>query len=102
FGPLLSTPWVVWLVTRPRGRFYKSFTTELRLLVMLCLAAYLSIILTIYVGQPHYAAPMTAALYVATLLVMRDLYVMPAGRFLTRTVPLIALVLLFARAATPA
>jgi hypothetical protein len=102
FGPLLSMPWILWLATRRRGRFYKSFTTELRLILLLCLTTYLSIVLTIYVGQPHYAGPMAAALYVATLLVMRDVYITRAGRFLTRTVPLIALVLFFAKAATPA
>ena len=102
FGPLLSMPWIVWLLTRPRGRFYKSFSPDLRFLLLLCLIAYVSIMLTIYVGQPHYAAPLTAAFYAATLLVMRDLFVTPAGRFLARTVPLIAVVLFFARAATPA
>ena len=61
-----------------------------------------SIVLTVYLGQPHYAAPMTTAFYVATLLVMRDIYVTRAGRFLTRAVPLIAVLLFLARAAAPA
>jgi hypothetical protein len=102
FGPLLSMPWILWLMTRPRGKFCKSVGTELPVLLLLCLATYISIALTIYVGQPHYAGPMTAALYVATLLIMRDLYLTPAGRPLTRSVPLIALVLFFSRAASPA
>jgi hypothetical protein len=102
FGPLMSMPWIVWLITRPRGRFSKSFSSELRFLLLLFLTTYVSIMLTIYVGQPHYAGLMTAAFYVATLLVIRDLFVTPSGRFLARTVPLIALVLFFARVATPA
>jgi hypothetical protein len=63
--------------------------------------------LTIYVGQPHYAAPLTATFYAATLLIMRDLYNWQSdgrqsGRFLVRAVPLVCAVLLLLRIAAPA
>jgi hypothetical protein len=101
FGPLLSMPWIIWVLTRPRWRFW-SPRSEFHFLLMLCLVGYTSIMLTIYVGQPHYAAPMTAAFYIATLFIMRDVCITREGRFLARTVPLIALVLLLARVAAPA
>jgi len=107
FGPVLTLPWLAWLFTRPRGNFWKSFSPEPRFLLLLCLVTCVSFALTIYVGQPHYAAPLTAVFYAATLLVMRDLYGWQSqgrssGKFLARSVPIICIVLLLARAAAPA
>jgi hypothetical protein len=93
FGPLLTAPWIVWCFTRKKGEFWKSIKPDLRFLLWLCACAYISIALTIYVGQPHYAAPMTIALYAATMLVMRDLVVTQSGRSLVRFVFLLAGVL---------
>ena len=107
FGPVFSLPWVVWLFTRPRGGFWKSFTPELRFLLLLCLVICVSLALTIYIGQPHYASPATVAFYAATLFVMRDLKNWP-GRdgssrtFLVRSIPLICALLFVLRAAAPA
>jgi len=92
-GPLLTMPWLVWLFTRPRGRFWSSITPDLRFLLFLCACAYIAIMLTIYVGQPHYAAPLTAVFYAATMLMMRDLKFTPSGRWLVRSVFLVATVL---------
>jgi hypothetical protein len=100
-GPLLTMPWVVWVFTRPQRRFWRSFSPELRLLLLLCACIYASLMLTIYIGQPHYVAPAVAALYAATLLVMRDLSVTWSGRFVARSVPVIALILFSARIAAP-
>jgi hypothetical protein len=107
FGPLFSMAWLVWLFSRPWGIFWKSFTPQLRFLLTLCLATYLSIMLTIHLGQPHYAASLTAAFYAITLLLLRDLYgptslksVTP-GRFIARSIPVICVVLLMARTAAP-
>jgi hypothetical protein len=107
FGPLLTAPWIFWLLTRPRGHFWKSFRPDLRFILTLMIVAYIPIMLTIYIGQPHYAAPMTAAFYVFILLVMRDLYeyaanARPVGRFLARSIPLTCILLMVLRAATPA
>jgi hypothetical protein len=104
FGPILTVPWIAWLFTRPKARFRASLTPALRFLLVLCFATYLSCMLTIYIGQPHYIAHLAAAFYVVMLLMMRDLYMAstPAGRFLARSVPLVCLVLLLARIAAPA
>ena len=106
FGPLLTMPWIVWLFTRPRGKFWKSLSPDLVFVLILMIVAYIPISLTIYVGQPHYAAPLTAAFYVFILMIMRDLYAhapngRPAGRFLARSVLLVGIVLFVLRAAAP-
>jgi len=93
FGPLLTAPWLVWLFTRTKGKFWESIKPDLRFLLLLCACAYISIVLTIYVGQPHYAAPMTMAFYTATMLVLRDLAATPSGRWLVRSVFVVASIL---------
>jgi hypothetical protein len=100
-GPLLTMPWIVWLFTRPHRGFWRSLGLELRFLLLLCACIYASIVLTIYIGQPHYAAPAVAAFYAATLLMMRDLSITASGRFVARAVPAIALLLFSARVAAP-
>jgi len=97
FGPLLTAPWLVWIFTRTRWKFWKAIKPDLRFLLSLCACAYISIVLTIYAGQPHYAAPLTVAFYAATLLVIRDLWVTASGRWLARSV-FIAATVLFATA----
>jgi len=98
FGPLLTVPWLAWLAGRGRLR---SSSTELRFLLLLCACMYVPTMLTIYVGQPHYSAPITAAIYAATLLVMRDLRFTYSGRWLVRSVALTAAFLFLAVALAP-
>ena len=98
FGPLLSAPWIVWLFTRP---FWRSIRPELGLLLIVCGLTYLSNTLTIYIGQPHYLAAATVACYAAALLMMRDLFGTSSGRFLARSLPLVAVILFLGRAAAP-
>jgi len=106
FGPVLTMPWMVWVLTRRRGEFRKSFSTEFRFLLLLWLVTCVSVMLTIYVGQPHYSSPLTVVFYATTVLVMHDLYGWqlhgrPSGRFLVRSVPLICAVLFLLRGAAP-
>jgi len=105
FGPLLTMPWLAWLFTRRRQNISRSLTPELRLLLGICLITYVSCMLTIYPGQPHYVAPLTVIFYVVTLLMMKDLVHAgegaSAGKFIARSVPFIAVLLLLARAAAP-
>jgi hypothetical protein len=98
FGPLLTMPWLAWLFARPRKWSWISIEPDLRFLMTLCACTYVSIMLTIYAGQPHYAAPLTTAIYAATVLVMRDLRFTPSGRWLVRSMLLLA-PLLFASVA---
>jgi hypothetical protein len=93
FGPLMTVPWLAWLCMRPTRNFWKSIAPDLRFLLALCACTYASIMLTIYVGQPHYAAPLTAVFYAATILVMRDLRSIASGRWIGRSVFLVAAIL---------
>lgn len=103
-GPILSLPWLAWLFTRSKGPFWKSLSAEFRLLVLMCAVTYLSCVLTIYVGQPHYVAQLTVVFYAILLLMMRDMYESGNSglKFLARCVPLVCFVLFLARAAAPA
>jgi hypothetical protein len=106
FGPILSLPWLAWLFTRAKAQSRQNFSFDLRLLLITCLVTYLGCALTIYVGQPHYVSPLTATLYAATLLVMRELNRWrpkgrPSGRFIVLSVPLVCLVLFLLRVAAP-
>ena len=105
FGPLLSLPWIVWRVTRFRTHFLQAFTPELRFLFLMCGAVWFGCALTIYTGQPHYVAPLSAVFYAITLIMMRGLYNTGTGpsavRFLARSVPLVCLILFACRVAAP-
>ena len=96
FGIILSVPLGIWLALQIRRGFWKSCTPEFRFLLLVSLATYLSIGLTIYVGQPHYIAPLTAVFYAMIVITLRDLWSWrPAGRsagkFLVRSVGVICL-----------
>ena len=106
FGFVLTLPWLAWLFTRPREGFWKSFAPEIRFLLLLCFTTYLSCMLTIYIGQPHYIAHLTVVFYALMLLMLRELYGAASdgsstGRFLARSVPLICVLLLAARWTAP-
>jgi hypothetical protein len=103
FGPVLTLPLLAWLSSRLRGRFWKSFSPELKFLILLCALTYFSCTLTIYIGQPHYVAMLTAAFYAIMLLTMREMYESgsPALKFLARAVPVVCLVLLALRIVAP-
>ncbi|MBV9624961.1 MAG: hypothetical protein JOZ14_13390 [Acidobacteria bacterium] len=104
FGPLLTLPWVAWLFTRSKATLRASFSPALSFLLVLCFVTYASCMVTIYIGQPHYVAHLSAAFYIIMLLMMRDLYRAspPPGRFLARAVPLVSVALLVARIVAPA
>jgi hypothetical protein len=106
FGPLLTLPWLAWFFTRRDKPIWKAFTPELRFLLVLCFVTYFSCMLTIYIGQPHYIAPLTIVFYTMTTLMLRGLYHLTSDtsptRFLARSVPVVALVLFSARVLAPA
>jgi hypothetical protein len=105
FGPLLTLPWLAWIFTRKREKFWRTFTPGLRLLFVVCITSYFSCMLTIYPGQPHYIAPLASIFYVIMLLMMRDLYYANSGqsaeRFIARSVALACGILFLARTAAP-
>ncbi len=101
FGPILSLPWIIWLITQVPKRFRRSTDPAVGFLLLLCAVTYLSNMLTIHIGQPHYIAAATAAFYAATVLMMRDLTGNSSGRFLARSVLLAVVILFFVRLAAP-
>ena len=103
FGPILTLPILAWLFSRPRERFWKSFPSELKFLLLLCAVTYVSCTLTIYIGQPHYVAMLAAAFYAIILLMVREMYESGSRplQFLARAVPVVCFILLALRMAAP-
>jgi hypothetical protein len=104
FGPALLMPVFAWLVLRPVGTLAKSLSRKTRFLLLLCGVTMIGMMLPVYIPPAHYAAPMTAAIYVLLLQAMRYARLwrsngQPSGLFLVRAVPVICLVLLPVRAA---
>lgn len=103
FGPILTLPVVAWLVSRGRGVFWKSFSPELRFLLLLCAVTYSACTLTIYIGQPHYVAHLAPVFYLILMLIMMELYDSgnPSLKFIARAVPVVCVLLLALRIAAP-
>ena len=103
FGPLFTLLAVAWLVSRPRGGFWKSFSPELRFMLVLCAVTYSSCTLTIYIGQPHYVAHLAPVFYIILTLMLMQLYDSgnPSLRFLARAVPAVCVLLFAIRVAAP-
>src|SRR6185437_2376527 len=79
-------------------------SAELRVLLLLCAASFVACALTIYVGQPHYIAQLTAVFYVTMMLMLRDMHENGGAslRFLARSVPFVCFLLFVVRSAAPA
>jgi hypothetical protein len=104
FGAVLSLPVLVWLIARG-PRVAKECSPEFRFLFLLSLVTYASMALTIYVGQPHYAAALTTVFYLMLMIILRDLWMWapagrPSGKFLARSMALTCALLCAAVAAT--
>src|SRR5947199_3210026 len=72
FGPILSFAVLAWIFTRPKGKLLKSFSPELRFMLLLCGVTYLSCMLTFYIGQPHYVAHLTVVCSRVFALIFRE------------------------------
>jgi len=101
FGQLLMIPIVALLLVK-RGKFFSGLTKpgKARLLLLICILPLIGMALPVYF-LPHYAAPLTGALYALALMAMRHLRFWqwcsrPIGRQMVRVVPVLAIaVLLF-------
>ena len=94
-GPLLMMP-VIALLFAGRWRFFSGLTkpSKARLLLFLCALPLVGMALPKYF-LPHYAAPLTAALYALAMLAMRYLRLWqwrsrPVGLQLVRAIPVVA------------
>ena len=104
-GPLLALPLVVMLAINPRQFFRKSITGKTGFLVAVCGASFVGMALPIYF-IPHYAAPLTAAIYALILEAMRYLRLWSwrgkhAGLGMVRAIPAICVFLFLLRVAAP-
>jgi hypothetical protein len=99
FGLLLMMPVVALLLAR-RGKFFSGLTkpSKARLLLLLCVLPLMGMALPVYFS-PHYAAPLTGALYALVIMAMRHLRLwqwrsQPVGRQLVRVIPVLAVAIL--------
>ena len=103
FGPILTLPIAAWVVSRPRRGFWKSFSPEVRFLLLLSAVTYSACTLTIYIGQPHYVAHLASVFYVILTVMMMELYDSgnPSLKFIARAVPAVCVLLLALRIGAP-
>jgi len=101
-GPALAVPLLTAWVTAPYGSSWRHISGNTRFLLLVCGVVIAGSMLPIYF-LPHYAAPITGAILALVLKSMRRLRLWhwrgrPAGLFITRTVPLVCLLMLVVRA----
>ncbi len=104
-GPVLALPLVALLVINPRQFLRKSITGKTGFFVAVCGVSFIGLALPLYF-IPHYAAPMTAAIYALILQAMRHLRLWTwrgkrAGLGMVRAIPAICVLLFILRAAAP-
>jgi hypothetical protein len=104
-GPLLALPLVVLFASNPWQFLRKAVTGKTGFLLAVCGASFIGLALPISF-LPHYAAPMTAAIYTLVLQSMRYLRLWSwrgkrAGLAIVRAVPALCFLLFLLRAAAP-
>jgi hypothetical protein len=104
-GPVLALPVVLLMAFHPLEFFRKAITGKTGFLIAVCGATFVGLALPIYF-IPHYAAPMTAAIYALVLQAMRYLRLWRwrskrAGLGIVRAIPAICVLLFLLRAAAP-
>ncbi len=105
FGPVLAFPLVVLLIINPLQFFRNAMVGKTGFLAAVCGSVIIGMTLPIYF-LPHYAAPMTAALYALVLQAMRYLRLWrrhgkPAGMALVRAIPIICVLMFLLRSFAP-
>jgi hypothetical protein len=104
-GPALALPLVVLMAFNPRQFFRKLIMGKTGFVVAVCGATFFGLTLPIYFN-PHYAAPITAAIYALVLQSMRYLRLWRwrgkrAGLAMVRAIPAICFFLFLLRAFAP-
>jgi len=103
-GPLLSLPFIIWFIVKPRSRFGRFISSKSRWLLFICFVSSLGLLLPIHVPQPHYAAPLTPAVYALLLQALRHSRLwrghnQPSGAMIVLAIPIATLMLLALRLA---
>lgn len=105
FGPLLSLPILALAFVLPYGTSVQDVPTKTRFLLTVCAATVVAELLAVP-SNPHYAAPITAAIYGLVVMAMQRVRGWrpkgrPAGIFLVRAIPMASIILLIVRIAIP-
>ena len=104
-GPVLSMPLLMRVAVLPYGLSYKDIGRKTGFVLIVCCTSFIGSLLPISFN-PHYAAPLTAAIYALVLMSMQHLRVWqwrgrPTGLAMVRAVPFICVALLALRTAAP-
>jgi hypothetical protein len=100
-GPVLTLPLLLAVATVPYGSSWKDVGEDTRFLLLVCGAVTAAIMLSLH-SNPHYAAPITCAIYALVLHGMCRVRCWQwsaniTGLFITRAVPAVCLLLLLLR-----
>src|SRR6266568_736752 len=104
-GPVFSLPLLIAPFLLPFGISYREIPWEACLLLLVCATTIFGLMLPVYFN-PHYAAPITGAIYALILLALRRVRQWEwrgrsTGVFLSRAVPVICGVMLLVRTFAP-
>ncbi len=105
-GPVLTLPLLMLVAILPYGMSYKDIGRRTRFLLLVCCLSFAGSLLPVYFN-PHYAAPVTAAIYALVLLAMQHLRRWRwrgkrTGLAMVRALPSACVALLLIRASAPA
>ena len=103
-GPLFTVPLVVLAIILPHGMPPSSISRNARFLLVVCCVPAIGMLLPVYF-DPHYAAPLTAAIYALLIMAMQRIRRWRwrgrrTGLAIVRSIPLIAIAMLLLRIAT--
>jgi len=101
-GPALGFPILALILMLPQGLSWRDLSSQTRFLLLVCGAVLAASMLPALRFLPHYAAPITAAVLALALLALRRLRTQswhgrPVGQFITRSVPVVCLLMLVVR-----
>jgi hypothetical protein len=106
-GPIFTLPILTWVLTKPRCRFGRFISRKTRFLMFVCMASTVGLLLPIYIPQPHYAAPLTGAIYIILIQAMRHARLWhweggASGTVIVASVPVVCVVLVVLPMLVPA
>jgi hypothetical protein len=101
-GPALGFPLLALILILPHGLSWRDLRSNTRFLLLVCGTVLAAGMLPVLRFLPHYAAPITAAVLALAILAMRRLrseswHGRPVGQFITRSVPIVCLLMLALR-----
>lgn len=105
-GPVLTLPFLIWAAAGSSPRLRGLLSRKTKFFLAVCMISVVGPLLTIYVPQPHYVAPLTCVVYALVLQAMRHARLwrwneQPSGRVIVLAIPLVCVALLLVRTAIP-